>query len=94
MRHNGETQLPEGYLYGGAVVSGWMAFSELQQAAPAGPSNPCHRAPRLPSLTVGERVDCLGLVWSGQGDRCTTALAVKLVAIVRRRIDPKNIPAM
>ena len=86
VRNNGTHLLPEAYLYGATVVSGWMVFSELEQAAPAGPSNPCHPAPRLQSLTIGQSVDCLGLVWSGQRTQCTTALGVPLVAIVRRRV--------
>ena len=86
MRNNGEHLLPEAYLCNGTVVSGWMVFSELQVAAPVGPSNPCHPAPRLPSLIIGQSVDCLGLVWSGQGNRSTTALGVTLVAIVRMRV--------
>jgi hypothetical protein len=87
-QNNGRALVPEAYLYGRKLMAGWETFSELQQAKPAGASNPCHPEPRLPPLTIGQLVDCGGLTWSGQGNLCSSALAVPLVAIVRRRVRP------
>lgn len=86
-RNHGTTLLPEAYLYGKKLISDWETFLEVQQPVPTGLSNPCHPVPRLPNLAVGQLVDCDGLVSSGQGTT-TSALAVPLVAIVRRRVRP------
>jgi hypothetical protein len=87
-RKHGSYMKVEAYLYRKEIISGWETFDEVQPAAPSGPTNAVHPQPRLPSLKAGQRVDCLGRVWSGQQNRGTSAQAVVLVAIVQRRVRP------
>ena len=88
---------PEAYLYEPQLLEGWTLFGEHRHPLPAivaattkEDGTTVFAEPRLPPLKEGDRVDCLGKVWSGTGNKATAGEAVTFIAIAQQRIKKQD----
>ena len=83
--NNGGHIYPESFLFGKTLVGNWTLFNELR-LPPADADQRMYTTSRLPKLKAGDRVDCTGKVWSGEGNRSTSGAGVTLVAIGAQQV--------
>jgi len=84
----------ESYLYDQSREAEWTTFAEHRHpraSAVKAPLGTCtFTPPRLPSLKQGDRVDCLGKVWSGSDSNATSGAGVTFVRIAQMRVKIKR----
>ena len=81
----GKVLLPEGWLYSMSLIEGWHVFDKFAHM-PDFIDPRCSATPRLPPLEVGHIVDCVGKVWSGDGNTCaSTTTGLEFLGIAQQR---------
>ena len=80
----GKMLLPEGWLYGMSLIQDWHVFDKFAHM-PDGSDPRCSATPRLPPLEAGHIVDCVGKVWSGDGNTCaSTTTGLEFLSIAQQ----------
>ena len=81
----GKMLLPEGWLYSMSLIEGWHVFEKFAHM-PDFIDPRCSATPRLPPLEAGHIVDCVGKVWSGDGNTCaSTTTGLEFLGIAQQR---------
>ena len=80
--------LVEAYLHGKSSIAGWTLMDEYRHPPPLPPTATTSpfTTPRLPPLKTGDRVNCVGKVWSGAGFVATSGKGVTFVAIAQQKV--------